>query len=55
MNENVIPPILLYTRYLNIASVRFNKTMNECRNLYGTYTIYQWNELLYGHEQNKIN
>lgn len=46
INEDVLPGILLYRKYLNIASIRFNKTLDEIRDLYGLYTIKEWNDLL---------
>ena len=44
-NLNVLPNCTLYSKYLNIASFRFNLTINECRNKFGLYTMKQWNDL----------
>ncbi len=44
-NPNVLPNVKLYTQYLNIASIRFNLTMNQCRDKFGLYTNQQWQEL----------
>lgn len=38
----MIPNITTYTKYLNIASLRFNITLDECRDLFGLYTEEQW-------------
>ena len=43
--KDFIPPIALYSKYLNIASFKFNLTMNECRNRFGLFTVKQWEEL----------
>lgn len=45
MNKDKLPPIELYRKYLNIASIRFNLTIDQCRDKYGLYTIAQWDEL----------
>ena len=45
MNKDKLPPIELYRKYLNIASIRFNLTIDQCRDKYGIYTIAQWDEL----------
>lgn len=42
MDKTKIPPANLYSKYLNIASLRFNLTMDECRDKYGLFTIQQW-------------
>lgn len=46
MNENLLPPIELYRKYLNIASIRFDKSIDEIRDLYGLRTIKEWNQIL---------
>ena len=45
MNKKTLPPILLYRKYLNIASIRYNLSIDECRDKYGLYTIEQWEKL----------
>ena len=45
MNNTKLPPIKLYSQYLNIASLRFNISMDECRDRYGLYTMEQWDNL----------
>jgi hypothetical protein len=46
MNKNdKLPAITLYRKYLNIASIRFNKPIDEIRDLYGLFTIKEWNNL----------
>jgi hypothetical protein len=45
MNKNKLPAILLYTKYLNIASMRFNMSLNECRDKFGLFTLNQWHNL----------
>lgn len=44
--DDKLPAISLYTKYLNIASIRFNLSMDECRDRFGLFTINQWEELL---------
>lgn len=44
-NKNILPPIELYRKYLNIASIRFNITMDEARDRYGLFTISEWENL----------
>lgn len=46
MDKTKIPPISLYTKYLNISSIRFNMTLDECKDKYGLFSIKQWEELL---------
>ena len=46
VDKTKLPPVLLYSKYLNIASFRFNLSMDECRNKYGLFTIEQWESLL---------
>ena len=45
-NSNKLPSVSLYSKYLNIASVKFNLTLDECRGRYGLFTNQQWQELL---------
>ncbi len=42
---NNLPPITLYRKYLQIASIRFNLTIDQCRDKYGLYTEKQWMQL----------
>jgi len=42
---DTLPPITLYRKYLQIASIRFNLTLDECRNKYGLFTERQWLKL----------
>jgi hypothetical protein len=44
-NAKVMPPIGLYIKYLNIASHRFELTMDECRDKFGLYTNEEWARL----------
>lgn len=37
-----LPPIETYSKYLNIASIRFSLSIDECRNRFGLYTTDQW-------------
>jgi len=41
-----LPSITTYSNYLNIASIRFSLTMNECRDRFGLFTNQQWETLL---------
>jgi len=43
---DTLPPIPLYRKFLNIASIRFNLTIDQCRDKFGLYTERQWIELL---------
>lgn len=45
MDKDKLPPISLYSKYLNVASLRFNLTLDECRDKYGLFTVNQWEEL----------
>ena len=42
---STLPSITTYAKYLNIASLRFNLSLDECRNLFGLYTEEQWTNL----------
>lgn len=42
---DTLPPITLYRKYLQIASIRFNLTLDQCRDKYGLFTERQWLEL----------
>lgn len=46
LDKTKLPPVELYRKYLNIASIKFNISLNECRNKYGSFTIHQWENLL---------
>jgi len=46
VDKTKLPPVLLYSKYLNIASMRFRLSLDECRNKYGLFTIEQWESLL---------
>lgn len=41
-----LPGITLYRKFLNIASLRFNITIDKCRDKYGMFTVNQWEHLL---------
>lgn len=44
--EDKLPTIENYRNYLNVASIRFNLSLNECRNNFGKFTVKQWLNLL---------
>ena len=46
LDKTKLPPVSLYSKYLNIASMRFRLSMDECRNKYGLFTINLWQSLL---------
>jgi hypothetical protein len=46
VDKTKLPTVLLYSKYLNIASMRFRLSLDECRNKYGLFTIEQWESLL---------
>lgn len=37
-----LPNVISYTKYLNIASIRLNLTLDRCRDKFGLYTNEQW-------------
>jgi hypothetical protein len=41
-----LPSCELYARLLQIASFKFNISVDQCRNKYGLFTVQQWNDLL---------
>ncbi len=43
--DSKLPFGVAYLKYLNIASIRFNLTIDECRDKYGMFTNGQWSEL----------
>lgn len=45
-NLNLLPPCMQYADNLLAAVRKFKITMDQARNLYGQYTIKEWNELL---------
>ena len=44
--DEKIPTVKNYTNYLNVASTRFNLSLNDCRNKFGMFTVKQWLNLL---------
>jgi len=46
IDKTKLPNVSLYSKYLNIASMRFRLSMDECRDKYGLFTINQWETLL---------
>ena len=47
-NGEQLPNITLYRKYLNIASLKFSLSIDECRNKYGLFTNNQWLNLFNG-------
>lgn len=45
MGSPYLPTVSDYTKYLNIASLRYNMSLDECRDKYGLFTYKQWYEL----------
>lgn len=45
-DKSYLPTVEMYRKYLNIASFKFNLTLDECRDLYGMFTENQWLNLL---------
>lgn len=45
-NKTLMPPIMAYANYLSEASKKFNISINEARNRYGSYTEGDWETLL---------
>lgn len=50
-NPNLLPTCMIYAQYLQIASIRFNLAIDECRNRFGLYTNRQWDNLFQENEQ----
>ena len=46
LQNDYLPTVETYRKLLNIASIRYNITLDECRNRFGLYTSNQWNEML---------
>ena len=44
--SNYLPACEEYRRLLNIASIRFNLSMDQCRDKFGLYTALDWENLL---------
>ncbi len=44
--KNLLPPIMEYSKNLQLAVRKFGITIDEARDKYGKYTIGQWNDLL---------
>lgn len=49
MEKDHLPRVSLYSKYLNIASIRFNLSLYECRDKFGLYTNSQWLKLFDDH------
>ena len=45
-NNDYLPTVTVYTKLLNIASIRFSLSLDECTNKYGLFTNKKWVELL---------
>lgn len=45
-NIDILPTCNDYALFLRKASIKFNISIDACRNLYGKYTYRQWNNLL---------
>lgn len=48
--NDFIPSASIYRKYLNMASIRYNLTLDECRDKYGLFTNNQWFELFNSQE-----
>ena len=44
--QNKLPPVILYSRFLEIAEEKLFISKDEARNKYGLYTVKQWETLL---------
>jgi len=40
-----LPSVANYSKYLNIASIRFSMSLDECRDKFGLFTNKQWFDL----------
>ena len=45
-NQEKLPPIELYSRFLDIAVEKLSITKDEARSKYGQFTIKEWEQLL---------
>lgn len=45
-SQELLPPCAMYARFLEMAVEKLNITIDEARNLYGKYTIKEWETLL---------
>lgn len=46
INKTKLPGILLYSKYLSLASLKFKISIEKCRSKFGLYSIEQWENLL---------
>ena len=46
LQSNFLPSIETYRKLLNIASIRYNMTIDQCRDKFGLFTEKQWSEYL---------
>ena len=44
--QNKLPPVILYSRFLEIAEEKLSISKDEARNKYGHYTVKEWETLL---------
>ena len=44
--QNKLPPVVLYSRFLEIAEEKLSISKDEARNKYGHYTVKEWETLL---------
>ena len=44
--QNKLPPVMLYSRFLEIAEEKLSISKEEARNKYGHYTVKEWETLL---------
>ena len=45
-HQNNLPPVELYSRFLDVAEKNLNISRDEARDRYGRYTVKQWEALL---------
>lgn len=46
MNENLLPSVLQYSKYLDVITAKTGITRNAARKKYGLFTIAQWEQEL---------
>ena len=50
LQSNFLPNVETYKKLLNIASILYNMTIDECRDKFGLFTEKKWHEYLNKHQ-----
>lgn len=46
MNTNKLPAAQIYSKHLNIASIRYDLTIDKCRDYFGQFTNAEWGKTI---------